>query len=273
MSSLPDPTSFEALNQRYRITARIVTITALRVGAGKAQDPEATDLPILRDARGRPFLPGSSVKGALRSGLERVLRGLGRRDFRACNVLDDHARCTAQLEERAKRKRGSVTLAEVRSAVCTTCGLFGSPLLGGRFFVHDLPLSDGERSRTEVRDCVGINRDLRVAHPTAKYDIEAVPPGTAFTLEILLENADEVQLALTLQTLNMLNQGQIQLGGVTSRGLGRVRLEPSNSKLQQIDAQALLLGQGFTDCPWEQAMEKSIETLTAVLAVADSEQT
>ena len=270
--------SFEALDRRDRITAKIVGVTGLRVGAGKAMDPIATDQPIMRDALGRPFLPGSAIKGALRSGLERVLRGVAgtrRHGLWSCDLfiddIDDGThRCTAEFEALFKDKPSPPESATVRAALCTTCGLFGSSLFAGRLFVHDAPLVPGSMLRTEIRDGVGINRDLRIAQPKIKYDTETVPPGTAFRLEILLENANDLQRALVLQALHWLNDGLILLGGMTSRGLGRVRLE--QPALASTDARRLLAGDGFEPHSWSDVQDQATTTLSNHLAHTAAEE-
>lgn len=68
---------------RTWFTGVIETRTALHVGTGTVLST-ATDAPILRGADGLPLIPGSSVKGALRSASERLLRALG---HRACVVF------------------------------------------------------------------------------------------------------------------------------------------------------------------------------------------
>lgn len=234
---------FDRLSQRYRIEGLLVTETGLRVGAGKSVDAGTSDQPVIRDALNRLFLPGSSLKGVLRSGLEGVLRGLGDGRRLACDPFAEP--CTAELQ---RRQKGGVTIEidDVLSEICVVCGLFGSPFLAGRVFVADLPLDGAHDQRTEVRDGVGIHRDLRVAqtHPAVKYDHEVVPPGTAFRLEMILENVDDpLQLALVLKALDLLGAGEIRLGGLTSRGLGRVSLR--DLRLERTDARRLLAGEGY----------------------------
>ncbi len=254
---------FDRLSKRYRIEGQLVTETGLRVGAGKSQDVGTSDQPVIRDGLDRLFLPGSSLKGVLRSGLEAVLRGLGDDRLPACDPFA--APCTAGLDQR--RKAGAeIELDEVLGAVCVVCGLFGSPYLAGRVFVADLPLADGHGSRTEVRDGVGIHRDLRVAQttPAIKYDHEVVPPGTAFRLEIILENVDDpVQLALVLKALALLSTGEIRLGGLTSRGLGRVKLE--GLRLEWTDARRLLAGEGYEALDYVAAQVNAGDRLTEIL--------
>lgn len=74
----------------------IETRTALHVGTGTVLST-ATNAPILRGADGRPLIPGSSVKGALRAASERLLRALGQR---ACVVFSPDSACDeAQCDE------------------------------------------------------------------------------------------------------------------------------------------------------------------------------
>mgnify|MGYP000667800605 CR=1 FL=1 len=70
---------------RVWFTGTVQTRTALHIGTGSSLSV-ITDAPILRGADGLPLVPGSSMKGALRSACERLLRALG---HRACMVFGD----------------------------------------------------------------------------------------------------------------------------------------------------------------------------------------
>lgn len=261
--------TFDRLSHRYQIEGWIEAVTALRIGAEKSLDMTASNLPVIRDARGLPYLPGSSLKGVLRSGLESVLRSLDRRDLGlwSCDIFED--RCTAALEEQAsKRHREPMgfDLDEVRAQLCTVCSLFGSPLLAGRAFIHDLPVDRKSLRKAEVRDGVGINRDLGTAQTGAKYDFEVVPVGARFRMEILLENVDAYRLALMLKAMEMLDQGQILIGGFTSRGLGRVCLK--DATIGRIDAKRLLCGKGYEDLGYPEQQDEAETRLLALLEPA-----
>lgn len=67
---------FDTFKSRLEISGILTTITALRIGAGRSTEPIGSDLPVIKDAVGRPLIPGSSFKGALRSRLESFLRGI-----------------------------------------------------------------------------------------------------------------------------------------------------------------------------------------------------
>ena len=210
---------FDRLDNRYRFEATTVAETALRVGAGKQLDITATDLPVLRDARGLPYLPGSSLKGVLRAGLSAVLAGFD--PALACDPAT--APCLGE-----RRRKTSIALSDVLAESCVVCGLFGSVHLAGRVFVHDAPLVgalvDRPSLAAEVRDGVGLDRDLGTAAQGVKYDIERVPAGARFGLAVTIENVDRGRLALVLDALDRLGRGDFLVGGSTRRGLGRLRL-------------------------------------------------
>lgn len=78
------------LDSRYVFNGRLILETALHVGTGRAVSP-LTDSPILRDAAGRPLIPGSSMKGAFRATVERIAPNLP--GYRTCALDDDDQGC------------------------------------------------------------------------------------------------------------------------------------------------------------------------------------
>jgi CRISPR-associated RAMP protein (TIGR02581 family) len=67
---------FETFENRLELSGILYTVTALRVSQGRSLEPIGADLPVVKDALGRPLIPGSSFKGAMRSRLESFLRGI-----------------------------------------------------------------------------------------------------------------------------------------------------------------------------------------------------
>jgi len=61
---------------RVRFQGVLKFDTAFRIGAAKSTRVDEPDTPILRDALGRPYIPGASLKGALRSYIESLARSL-----------------------------------------------------------------------------------------------------------------------------------------------------------------------------------------------------
>ena len=60
------------LTRRTRLTAELVTRAGLHPGAGDGPLGRS----VLRDIDGRPYVPGSALRGVLRHGLDALLRGL-----------------------------------------------------------------------------------------------------------------------------------------------------------------------------------------------------
>lgn len=61
---------------RLHFRGRLVFESALRIGAQRSLAVDEPDMPVLRDAAGLPYIPGSSFKGALRSHVEAVARAI-----------------------------------------------------------------------------------------------------------------------------------------------------------------------------------------------------
>ena len=61
---------FDVFKNRLEITGTLTTVTALRISQGRSLEPIGSDLPVVKDALGKPLIPGSSFKGAMRSRLE-----------------------------------------------------------------------------------------------------------------------------------------------------------------------------------------------------------
>ncbi|HEY8476235.1 MAG TPA: CRISPR-associated RAMP protein Csx7, partial [Chloroflexota bacterium] len=181
---------------------------------------------VVKGPDGTPFIPGSSIKGVLRFQAERILRSLtGRADLRACDPFDDP--CLTDAARRPERGEDERTYAErIWSASCLVCRLFGSAALGSRLLFKDAHLLNGDDLPvvTQVRDGVGIDRDLGAAREGIKYDFEVVVPGARFDVEILAENVEPWELGFFLSVLRLWEEGTLAIGGKVTRGPGWGRL-------------------------------------------------
>lgn len=240
---------------RYRIRATLRFTTALSVGS-RAFPPRArSDLPVMKTPDGVPYIPGSSLKGVVRAHTERLLRTMGDLKCRsngerlwACDPLDETGRCVTatrkqQLVEKNKRdgRLDDKGLTEdLWAESCTACRLFGSPWLASRVLFQDAMLinHDSLLRLTEVRDGVGIDRDLGAARARIKYDFETVPAGSEFGFHVIVENADEWEVGLLLTALQALQEGLLPVGGRTSRGLGWGTLDAL--RIERLTAEDLL---------------------------------
>ena len=226
------------LRQKNRLTASLVFDTAWRIGSGK-EGETMSDLGVMLDPKGQPILPGSSLKGRLRSTCETLSHALG---LSACMLNRDASRvqCTSDVNyyrrvredyQKALQKGLQDRLQWIDANTCDVCKLFGSPVQAGRLWVSDGMLKEWA-SVVQVRDGVVIDRDSQTAVNGLKYDYEVVPPGSRFELCIDLENPTDQDMALLGVALFEWHAGS-SIGGFTSRGLGRFHLE--NIKLAGVD--------------------------------------
>jgi len=272
--------TWEIFASRFIIQARLEAATALRVGAGgeEAAQPSSSDLPVLVAPDDRPFIPGASLRGVVRSQMERIVRtlepeaGNGRG---ACNPVVEKEWCITDddmkgLREQSRRRDDTDRwlAGQIWERSCRICRTFGSPWLASRVRIADLPLSDGSDGRIERRDGVSIHREKETVQN--KYDFETVPAGTAFDLRITLENLEQAERGLVWLGLRELGDGHILLGGFKGRGLGRASLADLKiSGLEEGDRQALkryILHRTLTDISVEDAdrwLEKLWDELEA----------
>lgn len=209
---------------RVVLTAEIHALTGLRIGgAAGGLAIGALDNPVVRDIlTGQPYIPGSSLKGKLRSLSERIA-GL-ETNWRINNVYL-HI-CTGD--------RGSQANPGYES--CPVCPVFGVPgdqypSAPTRLVVRDVPLTDEsvERLRrartdlpfTEIKWEAAIDRVTSAAVPR---QVERVPAGAVFApAELVFTIYDPVDfdrfrtLARALQLLE-----DDYLGSYGSRGSGKV---------------------------------------------------
>ena len=129
---------------------------------------------------------------------------------------------------------------ELFNESCTACRLFGSRWLASRLYFQDAMLINRDKlpRLTEVRDGVGIDRDLGSAKPKIKFDFEVVPAGASFRIRIVAENVEEWEVGLLLLPLKAMERGELPIGGKISRGLGWGRLE--NLEIRRIVKENLL---------------------------------
>lgn len=266
-------TGFNVFTSRLIVTGQLETQTPLRIGAGGSTDVTGSDNPVMKDGTGSPIIPGSSLKGALRAYLEAILQTLQRNADTnlVCNILssntsDANDSCLAHLKDElspsTRQLAKSLLDEQVVADSCLMCRLFGSPWLGARLFLRDLPVSLWS-GHYVFRDGVAIDRDTGTAADKRKYDFEAVPAGTRFDFKMQVDNADDVEMAIALLAVRTLEQGQLQLGGARSRGTGWCHLVGTAYELYSNPLDLLL---GKPSSPLNEAeVENKIKAFTDVI--------
>ena len=276
-----------AIEKRLILRGTMMARTGLRVGADRLIDDAASDLPVMRDARGLPYIPGSSFKGSLRSAVEAMLRGAtdpGRWvketppqtpwscDPSAKDNDDDQRDADApclnkEWIKKLKEKEGQDNDLDFDLAwdhSCSICRVFGNNELGGRVLFADMPLVYDPEDIIPIEVRVAIERDTLTAKDGAKYDYEVVPAGTQFELEIVLDNPDELSTGLLVAGLEAFNEGHARIGGFASRGLGRVDIKVDVVK--ERTALDMLTGKKGEQRDWAEFKEEALKKMGEMLS-------
>ncbi|GIV06140.1 MAG: CRISPR-associated RAMP protein [Fimbriimonadales bacterium] len=254
---------WDTFENRLRITGELVARTGVRIGmSAETALPTATDLPVIKDAYGRPFIPGSSLRGAVRAYVERIVRtfepdaGNGKGASNPTKT-DEWSIPPEKKQRLASRDDYEKSIYEQS---CRVERVFGSAWLASRVRFTDLPLIESHAAvEPELRDSVAIDRDKEsVAN---KYDFEAMPAGVRFQFELIAENLNDEELGLVLLGVRALENGDILIGGFKGRGLGHVVLE--NPQYDWVDRSQLkdYLIRGQWGMLSEAQRERALETL------------
>jgi CRISPR-associated protein Csm3 len=218
---------------RVFITSNIEAVTGLHIGRGsEALEIGGVDSPIIRDPlTNRPYIPGSSLRGKMRSlseklyGLKQVLIGS---DVRI------HI-CKTKMHK-VDGKKVPVPDEDQPYKKCPVCPVFGVP--GNEFadaptrlIVRDVLLSDASASKlqaaqtdlpfSEVKWEATIDRVTSAAVPR---QIERVPAGAQFEgfemVYSIYHEADIARLITVVEAMQLLEDDY--LGGLGSRGGGKI---------------------------------------------------
>lgn len=228
----------EALLTLRLATAGPLLVRAVHGGA----DPTRPETEFVRTDRAGGetiYLPGSSLRGALRTHCERIARTVGGtgpdgRPRLACNPLSNVAdgpnySCNRRLADLAAQARGR-ELGGPRAyrESCAVCQLFGNAAVAGRLAVADAyPV---EAPRLEPRAGIALDRIYgSVADGPFAYEVAT---AAHFETTLTLWNFTTPQLGLLALALRDLAAGRVVVGSGKSRGLGRLTVDVQSVTLR-----------------------------------------
>ena len=212
--------------------------TGLHIGAGKGSlEIGGADNPVVKDAFGLPYIPGSSLRGKMRSLLENALgltgppelvyvskrRGQEVRIHQSDRPGDEVCLLFGRNPGRMERMEGEAL--ESKSASPARLAVYDAPLDPESITAQMRENLDDEI--TEVKSENAIDRITSQANPRT---LERVPAGARFRVRMVLDvlcEEDKALLARLVEGLRLLEDDS--LGGGGSRGSGRVRF--ANLKL------------------------------------------
>ena len=263
---------FDKFESRLSLKGELETLTAIRIGAGRSTSPVGADLPVVRDAANLPYIPGSSFKGVFRSYVESILRGLTDDGFVVCNPTNESEQCiTREKMGSLREKRQEKTWDDrqlsrkILDKTCWVCQLFGSLWYASKLQIRDLHVQTTLWfNQYQQRDGVAIDRDTETSAEGKLYDFEVVPAGVAFDFHAIVDNAEDWQLGMLYLGLSAFENGELTIGGGSSRGLGAIELSLSSE--YYIDKHHVIQyltdrdydGETVNSEPWIQAFQAKI---------------
>lgn len=223
--------TFETLENRYIFTGQLVLREALHIGSGESS--ELVDSPFVRSGN-KCYIPGSSLRGALRSTVERIANSLGKN---SCLLFDSgSAKCISVnqdtraeyqelAEEEETTERNLINFLNRDDHLCDTCKVFGSLYFASKIKISDLYPSNNSNPPGVVRYGIAIDRDTGTTVKGALFEIEAVEKGQSFDFELIAENLDDDDFGLLCIGLIEMIKGEFYIGANSASGLGKCRLE------------------------------------------------
>ena len=247
------------------VTVRL--LSPLHVGAGKPR-ALAIDAAIVRDKQDHPYVPASTIRGAMRAALDAILplnSTVGR--LWSCHRAVQEPTCpsvpgsggyNALRSALAEHSGGESTLISLLGErTCTACRLFGTVWQPSLLHVSDGHFQEVD-VRTTLRDINAIDRMTGVSHDNTHVVIETAESHQSFTFNIdahLSHPQEELAFAL------LLSQGR---GGFWWIG-GKQRLGFGHCQVEGIVAHAL-------NWPESSAAERQEFLLSGTLPLRDVAQ-
>lgn len=224
-----------------KITIEPVNPVLIKSGYATMDGADMVPVVTFKDGENVYYFPGTSLKGVLRSHLERIARTLqpGSVCLPYYGPKSDITIPVASEQNaygcgyRSQGGRGEDTSATAYADSCAACRLFGSLKFGGRFSIGDAyPLPEHSPS-LESRNGVGIDRVTGGTVPGVLFDLQVLVGGK-FEATVRLTNFEIWQLAALNLLLTDLADELISIGSGRSRGLGRVKADVTSYRLTYV---------------------------------------
>lgn len=275
---------------RYKITGILTTLSPLHIGSGeelpserrlklsktqenadeKKQKGPKTVSGVAVNFDGKPYLPGSALRGNLRSWLLHIFRTLPQaKEKDGFTLAWDH-----DIEELGRDSAYEDQEAQIifmKESASVLERLFGTSFAASKLDVWDAPCMTSlaqiqvpeqirkhpdhppywdEQRFTYVTQSVAIDPETGASAEKKLYHFELVPKGISFQLTLAGQNLTDEELGMILFALQGFNSQifPVTLGAMAARGFGRFKwelqnihaLENENDGVQEWIKQALI---------------------------------
>lgn len=174
------------INGKLVLEGKIKLISPMIIGGG---ENEESDIDVIKDKQGNPFIPATSFVGVLRHFIK------------SNDIAEDSLKNFWGYSDNEKTFGSTVSCSDL---VLTT------------------------KSNVIIRDGVKIDNKTGRAEDQGKYDYEVIEPGAEFNLKLIADYKNEIQKNFAEKMLGtiiqILSNEEISLGAKTNNGLGKIKL-------------------------------------------------
>lgn len=212
----------DVISSIIKIEGKIVNETPLRIGTGKTPDfTTKSDDPIMK-INDKPIIPGSSLKGSLRSLAEAYLKTQNDPKYPVLDISDHKTPSCG------------------KDYVCVSCLLFGFHDVSSRIYILD---AIAEKYSISERTMVTINRVFGAQQPGNLYTLDFVDPSSVFSFTMyvynlnFIEDENEEWKKKGVEVIRFLLKNMKEgffVGGRKSTGSGLVKLIDATLTLYKI---------------------------------------
>lgn len=186
---------------RFIIKGDLLLDSPLLVGTGEKGDQDM-DIAVQKDEHGLPYIPATSLCGALRHYF-----------FNELSLPDSDRK---QLEYFWGSEKKSQSTEEGKEDTYQSS-----------FLLDDLKIKQNSEASIVVRDGIKIDK-MGIAEDEKKFEYEVVEPGAIFELsaEVVLKSgfSNEIFLKTINTIIKSLAEGKVAIGAMTTKGFGRCSL-------------------------------------------------
>jgi CRISPR-associated RAMP protein (TIGR02581 family) len=237
---------FDIFACEYIFDFKLFNSMPLSIGSGK-KPFGIIDNPIVRMKRIRngiskeePYIPGSSLKGVLRTEAERFVRTIyGDTPDNVCDIFK-----AANEKDSEKQREREEEKENKDYKPCLICSIFGGQTIASRIKVGNAFLTNYDDKSVSTITKVSINRLTGAAASGKLYDVEYLSPAQEFSWSLRFENiellgnpSDEHEkkiLEIISYLLKIITTKGIEVGGRRSIGYGRLEVKEWYAKRYEL---------------------------------------
>ncbi|MHA1231266.1 MAG: RAMP superfamily CRISPR-associated protein [Candidatus Helarchaeota archaeon] len=231
-NKIPDDKLHDKLDHILILDIELTTLSPLYIGKGPFEITQIDNKCALKlvHTNNRPYIPGSSLKGCIRTYFE---------------YHEPHS-CIINIKNRKNRENCRLRPDERDISLCKTCSLFGASGFSSRISITDaFPLNKNlkltinyrksprpkDRENNERKRKYYLDVPINNTNISNKEIIQVFPINTKFSFKIRIQNPSDDELKTLFTAMNLCPEkfipslGSIKLGGMKDQGFGKIKFD------------------------------------------------